>query len=306
MRVISIDVGIKHLAFCITEFENDGTSKIIDWNMINVMKDENLKCIGKKKDGTPCTSDCKQYGSPDNKVLGFCGRHSKYYKQYINDNHPKPEVKDIHTVSKCKLCDKKGKFKINYKSVHKRDRLSGLRPAWYYCTSHKNKLLKDYEKNIKIHKYKKIHTKNIDVGKIKSLVVKSLKEYNDNNNNVLLKDIDVCLVEQQPRFNQRMVKVAEIIQAWFEIMSLDQGIIINVKNYRASNKLNVENDNTEKELSAIKDKKKQYDKRKELSIKYTLDRVGQETFNKYCKSHDKYDDLCDTFLMCLMYYKQQN
>ena len=43
MKILSWDVGIKNLAYCLIDSEND---KIMDWGIINLLNDENLKCHG--------------------------------------------------------------------------------------------------------------------------------------------------------------------------------------------------------------------------------------------------------------------
>jgi hypothetical protein len=55
MRVLSIDIGIKHLAFCIMERVNN-TYDILFWNVINLMPDEDCDkiCNGNNKNGTKC------------------------------------------------------------------------------------------------------------------------------------------------------------------------------------------------------------------------------------------------------------
>ena len=43
MKLLSFDVGIKNLAYCIIEYKNDKLD-IIDWNIINLCKKNNFKC----------------------------------------------------------------------------------------------------------------------------------------------------------------------------------------------------------------------------------------------------------------------
>ena len=50
MKILSIDVGIKNLSYCVIKYENDDY-KILDWNIIDLTYDnsENIKNDSKKK-----------------------------------------------------------------------------------------------------------------------------------------------------------------------------------------------------------------------------------------------------------------
>ena len=51
MRILSWDVGIEHLAYCVIE-KKDDVCNIKNWELINIMPENeftNLKCCGEKK-----------------------------------------------------------------------------------------------------------------------------------------------------------------------------------------------------------------------------------------------------------------
>ena len=53
MKILSIDVGIKNLAFCILEsYENKYVIK--EWDVINLCKKQLMLCKQKKKNGEEC------------------------------------------------------------------------------------------------------------------------------------------------------------------------------------------------------------------------------------------------------------
>ncbi len=61
MIIISWDVGVIHLAYCILKYEYNFDKKkskisILDWDEINLIEDDriSLKCCGKKKDNIEC------------------------------------------------------------------------------------------------------------------------------------------------------------------------------------------------------------------------------------------------------------
>ena len=43
MKILSIDVGIKNLAFCL--FEQDDHFKVINWDIVNLSEEETFKCM---------------------------------------------------------------------------------------------------------------------------------------------------------------------------------------------------------------------------------------------------------------------
>lgn len=73
MKLISIDVGIKNLAYCIF----DASNSILDWNVLNLM------------DAEPPTETCACL----NKKSGVCGKKAKYSKgtgtQFFCEKHAK-------------------------------------------------------------------------------------------------------------------------------------------------------------------------------------------------------------------------
>jgi len=67
MKIISWDVGVVHLAYCVLEYNSNESHecnkyKIIDWNTINLIDEQrlNLKCIGLSKNGT-CDKQASTY-----------------------------------------------------------------------------------------------------------------------------------------------------------------------------------------------------------------------------------------------------
>ena len=71
-KILSIDVGIKNLAYCIL----DENKKICDWNVLNLI-DETIYCCCLKKNGSPCKSKASFYEIINNKKNGYCKTHTK-------------------------------------------------------------------------------------------------------------------------------------------------------------------------------------------------------------------------------------
>ena len=71
-KILSIDVGIKNLAFCIL----DEDSKISEWNVLNII-DDTLICNGVHKNGNACKAKASFYELIDNNKIGYCKTHTK-------------------------------------------------------------------------------------------------------------------------------------------------------------------------------------------------------------------------------------
>ena len=54
MRILSIDIGIKHLAFCLFNCDDKKDYKIEKWNVINLCKDKLYTCVGTNTKKKPC------------------------------------------------------------------------------------------------------------------------------------------------------------------------------------------------------------------------------------------------------------
>ena len=106
MRVISIDVGIKNLAYCILEQNND-IYNVIQWDVINlcgevplcncslkpkVVKGKNKKAINESKNDniiTICNKKATYRKVIDNNTLYYCQVHAKQSDYLLPDNSVK-------------------------------------------------------------------------------------------------------------------------------------------------------------------------------------------------------------------------
>ena len=69
MIILSIDVGIKNLAYCILEID-ENTHKILDWNIIDIIG-ENIKCCVNRK-GEVCGKNIISKIKLEKKEIGYC------------------------------------------------------------------------------------------------------------------------------------------------------------------------------------------------------------------------------------------
>lgn len=97
-RLLSFDVGVTNLAFCLVEFA-DNKHKIIDWGIIDVMEsfeDRKIKC-SVVKNGVICNSDAVTYVEVDDKQLGFCNK--KNCQSIVNSVYSKKQIKKTKKVN---------------------------------------------------------------------------------------------------------------------------------------------------------------------------------------------------------------
>jgi len=112
MKLISFDIGIKNMAYCIFHLEAGSQSIIYDWNVINLMeKDETEKnycsCYLKAKNKTTPQKVCGKLAKFSKNSFFFCEKHAKNNGEYIipsKENSPpffnKMKVDELKTVYK--------------------------------------------------------------------------------------------------------------------------------------------------------------------------------------------------------------
>jgi hypothetical protein len=112
MKLISFDIGIKNMAYCIFHLEAGSQSIIYDWNVINLMeKDETEKnycsCYLKAKNKTTPQKVCGKVAKFSKNSVFFCEKHAKNNGEYIipsKENSPsffnKMKVDELKTVYK--------------------------------------------------------------------------------------------------------------------------------------------------------------------------------------------------------------
>ena len=96
MKILSFDVGIKNLAYCVIEVDTkeDKNHKILDWDIINcaeTLLQGGLKCCVCKK-GTICNKPAiNRVTTTNNNELGFC--KLKTCQKEMNGTYTKKQIK---------------------------------------------------------------------------------------------------------------------------------------------------------------------------------------------------------------------
>ena len=294
MKIISWDVGIINLAYCILEKNEEGC-KILDWGTLNLLNIENHQCHGfidSNSNKSICTKPCKYYYQTGGDTYYFCGLHKKQCQkiekcELIIEKY-KGDITCEEITSKGTICGKKCNSLINNKHL---------------CNYHAKRLKNKHENN----DIKKIIVPNASKAPIE-FIKRNLIDHLDSNKQFL--DVNYVLIENQPSMkNPKMKSVAETLYSWFLIRGLvdKTGFLENIYYLSPSNKIKVKNDNVEKELAKIKNESKKYKFTKNVGIIYTRDILkGQDNWLEYLNANKKKDDLCDSFLQGLYFYDNIN
>jgi len=86
MKVISFDVGIKNMAYCILEHSSSGIF-INKWGVLNMMEDDNIthncECMNQAKNKKTPPKECTKKAKYHKNNKYYCEKHAKECSQYI-------------------------------------------------------------------------------------------------------------------------------------------------------------------------------------------------------------------------------
>tara|TARA_A100001015_G_scaffold214964_1_gene241295 strand:+ start:956 stop:1843 length:888 start_codon:yes stop_codon:yes gene_type:complete len=286
MRVLSWDVGIINLAYCLIDFKNEDDWKIVDWNIINLTNRDKIKCKICKKNPT-------YVHNIDGETNYYCKVHAKKVDEkilpfdncFVNINSDQLKC---CCLFKKEPCQKKVKFQLSINNENLK-----------YCNSHAKS---EYKKMMNKRKLKLLpKKKRVGAISIDVLRIKLIEELEKRKN---LLSANLVLIENQPTLrNPKMKAISSTIYDYYLIRGLfDKSVtksnIEKVKYMSPSNKLKLAEDGDTKRLIKLKgDMAKTYKLTKSLGIKYCSKMI--EPFNNWkeffngCK---KKDDLADSFL----------
>lgn len=271
MKIISIDIGIKNLAFVLIENEfNSNTLKIHRWNIINLCNDI-PNCI---------INNCKKPAKYSKNDIFCCKQHTK------------------NTEYKISNINLKLLSKMSYKNIVE---LIESNNIIYNKGATKVELIKILEDYNNSNCFEIIETSNanninlIQLGiNLKINMNKLLLELKESLN-IDITNIDLILLENQisPIAN-RMKTLQGMIAQYF----IDLGNY-NIEFISAVNKLKLFNDY----------KNTSYNERKKLGIKYCSNFLDSKNMNvelEFFNKHNKKDDLADCLLQAIYYISTFN
>jgi len=140
MKVISFDIGIKNMAYCVLSNNTDTSSPIIvhDWNVISMIEETTTTmplctCIipgkNKKADSKICNKKSKY--AKNNQY--FCERHAKTNKQFIipTKKHSLPFIKKQKLSDLVSMCNAHMLLVNVDAKTHKKDKLMEILSSFY-------------------------------------------------------------------------------------------------------------------------------------------------------------------------------
>ena len=295
--VLSFDVGIVNLAYCILKKNVDETFEILEWDLINV--DENkLTCSHKNTKDKLCGSNAK-YSYQENYL---CSSHYnsfiKNFDKKFSENFP---IVKLNIEDKIKCCENKCKGTSEY-SANKQN----------YCLKHFEKIKKEYVTN---NTPKKIKNQNSNYKSISNLSNHLFKKLDKMKEDFL--EVDEVLIENQPSLiNPTMKTISALLYSYFTLRGIidkefTKSKITSVHFISPQNKLKINKETTDKTLNKDNNLKKreEYVLTKDLGKKYCRCLIEKEQkYTDILDSHKKNDDLCDSFLQGFyyLYYKDGN
>ena len=285
MKVLSWDVGIINLAFCMIEY-NDEKWKILDWGIINLTNREKLKCFN-------CGKNASFYTDISNNEVFYCKKH-------LPKDIKSPEFNKCFTINMTKICDwKTEKSKCNKKSKYCINNN-------YYCNIHSKSIYKRIENEYSVKPIKK---KSVGAILIDDLKMELIKQF-ENKKSFL--EANIVLIENQPSMkNPKMKAISSTIYDYFLIRGIIDKEITNsnierVKFMSPSNKLKLADEGDTKKLVKLKgNDAKTYKLTKSLGIKYCSEMIKPyENWVGVFNQHKKKDDLADSFLQGMYYFNE--
>jgi len=269
MKILSIDVGIKNLAYCLVNFENNEIS-IDKWDIINICREKNMICCEKlKKKNTVCGKKAKFYKNDKY----YCSVHSKNSKFLTPTNDIRllknKLLKKNSKISIKKLIEFCNNNNLECKKIKKDDLIQNI--LIFLDTKYLNTV-------------EKINANDLDMIQCGILLKKHLdKTFKDTH-------IDRIIVENQiGPLALRMKMMQGMITQHFIENNLEKIELIN-----ASNK-----------LKDFLKGKSTYNERKKLGITITRNFLENEiklnNWLDYFNKNSKKDDLADSYLQCLWY-----
>lgn len=276
MKILSIDVGIKNLSFCLFELQSQDEKsnhlKVIKWDNIDLSEKTESRCVEVDKKGL-CDKPAKF--SKDGNC--YCLKHSKKH----NYLQPSAELKQSY-LNKQKiqnLMDIANKYNLKYEKPAKKANILGI--------------INEFTINNCYTTITKTNATKVDLVTIGRNIQYKFDEILHDH---LSSSIDIILIENQigPIAN-KMKTIQGMISQYFIMRNNN----IHIEFISACNKLK----------DFLPDEKIDYKQRKKLGIQTCLEMVNNDfrfkEWQTFVNKHTKKDDLSDCFLQGLWFIKNK-
>ena len=291
MKVVSIDVGIKNMAFCVMSTIEEKAEKaekeppiVETWDIINVAEETPKKCIHCVKTTTA------KFKKND---IFYCLKHAKAEKQYII---PTSELKHA-TINKQKigqllLLADKYKLKYDKEKIRKPELVS---------------LIHKYIDDTCFEKAVEVNASNVDLITVGRNIQKKFDAIFDT---ISLEITHVIIENQISPIANRMKTIQGMVAQYF----IMKNPVIIIEFISSSNKLKMVSQDTDEEdandandAKDAKGEKLDYTSRKKKGVVVCLDLLKHDkAMTAYLKTHKKKDDLADAFLQGIWYINRNN
>lgn len=291
MKVLGFDVGIKHLAYCITEYNVDTETYNIpgkcsdNWNIINLTEDYKLRCANPE-----CDASVTQTAIVNGQNHYYCGRHKKLHLSVLEANPISYLNCDKGNCEYAKSC--KGKTKYTYDGM-------------CICEKHKIMIDRNLDKERTLKKHK-VFVKDFTTHDLKLKLLYALDGYSD-----IFLNVDVVCIENQPAFkNPTMKAISDVMYTWFLMRAnvdneFTGSTIHKITFFSPSNKMKI-NDMEEELNEEIDNAPNKYKKTKDLAIVHTRKMLSHDSLCiEHLNSFKKQDDLCDAYLHGVYYLQKE-
>jgi hypothetical protein len=277
MKLLSFDVGIKNLSFCLFEIHSDSDLKVLKWDNIDLSENNETKCIEIDKNGL-----CNKQASfiKDNKC--YCLKHSKNYNYLKPTTETKPSFLNKQKVKSLVELTNKYNLQIDI-PISKQVLLN---------------LLTDFFSKNCYDIVKKNNASKMDLVSIGRNIQHKLNELLEDH----ILSIDKIIIENQIGPIANKMKTIQGMIAQYFIMKNNN---IYVEFVSATNKLKeFLVDNLEKEKEKL-----DYKQRKKLGIevcnKLVCNDLRFKEWETFFIKHNKKDDLSDCFLQGMWFIKNK-
>jgi hypothetical protein len=308
MKLLSIDVGIKNLSFCLFDIDKSNKNKtIVSWDNINLTEKETALCCfienqssltskskskNKKTDTVNNNVSCDKPAKFRNGSSCYCLKHAKKVENVmIMPTELKPSVlnkkKIADVIAICKKYFSQVTEYNNNKVLKKQDYLDAI------ANFVSNKCFQPIEGVANASKVDLV------------TIGKNIQHRFDN---LFKEPLDKIIIENQIGPLANKMKTIQGMLSQYFIMKNNN---IDIEFISATNKLKglVTNNNTNDTTSNNKKKdigdKKEYKKRKNLGIEICLQLINNEesfaSWKNFVEKHSKKDDLSDCFLQGIWY-----